>query len=499
MGSKILESLVRKDLFRTQGYIDGSWVDATSGRTFNVLDPATLDKIASVPEMGSADTLKAIQSAHTALQSYKQTTARQRARWLRKWSDLCLENADDLALILCLENGKTLAEAKGEVTYAASFLEWFAGEAERTYGEVIPSSNPKQRILTFKQPLGVAACMAPWNFPIAMITRKCGAALAAGCTTVWKPAGETPLSCLAQAVLAQEAGFPKGCINVITTLDLVAEVGETLCTSKLVRKLSFTGSTRIGKLLASQCSGNLTKLSLELGGNSPFIVFDDANLETTIEAFIMAKFRNSGQTCVTANRVFVQSRIYDAFAKALVDKVKTLKVGPGTEPDVFIGPLTHERAVDKAMSHIEDAKMRGAEVVFGGAPLTEFKGYFIQPTVIKDMSHEDMLMSQEETFAPVVGLYKFETTDEVITLANDCDVGLGSFICTESTPRMWQVAEALEVGMVGVNVGVLSACESPFGGVKESGYGREGGRHGIDEYLTVKSMLINVSTKESGA
>ncbi|RSL74792.1 hypothetical protein CEP53_000033 [Fusarium sp. AF-6] len=341
MASRILANLVRKDLFRTQGYIKGSWVDAASGRTFDVLDLATLDKVATVPEMGSEDTFKAIQSAHTAFQSYKQTTARQRARWLRKWSDLCLENADDLALILCLENGKTLAEAKGEVTYAASFLEWFAGEAERTYGGVIPSSNPKQRILTFKQPLGVAACMAPWNFPIAMITRKCGAALAAGCTTVWKPAGEAPLSCLAQAVLAQEAGFPTGCINVITTLDLVAEVGETLCTSKL-------------------CSGNLTKLSLELGGNSPFIVFDDADLETAIEAFTMAKFRNSGQTCVTANRVFVQSRIYDAFAKALVDKVKTLKVGPGTKPDVLIGPLTHERAVDKAMSHIEDAKTRGA-------------------------------------------------------------------------------------------------------------------------------------------
>ncbi|RSM15531.1 hypothetical protein CDV31_004967 [Fusarium ambrosium] len=476
MASRILANLVRKDLFRTQGYIGGSWVDAASGKTFDVLDPATLDKVATVPEMGSEDTLKAIQSAHTAFHSYKQTTARQRARWLRKWSDLCLENADDLALILCLENGKTLAEAKGEVTYAASFLEWFAGEAERTYGEVVPSSNPKQRILTFKQPLGVAACMAPWNFPIAMITRKCGAALAAGCTTVWKPAGETPLSCLAQAVLAQEAGFPTGCINVITTLDLVAEVGETLCTSKLVRKLSFTGSTRVGKLLASQCSSNLTKLSLELGGNSPFIVFDDADMETAIEAFTMAKFRNSGQTCVTANRVFVQSRIYDAFAKALVDKVKTLKVGPGTEPDVLIGPLTHERAVDKAMSHIKDAKTRGAQVVLGGAPLTDYKG--------RDIRAGRWLV-------------QVRNDDEVIALANDCDVGLGSFICTENTPRMWQVAEALDVGMVGVNLGVLSACESPFGGVKESGYGREGGRHGIDEYLTVKSMLINVSTKES--
>ncbi|KAH7153594.1 Aldehyde/histidinol dehydrogenase, partial [Dactylonectria macrodidyma] len=488
MASKILANLTRHDLYRTKAYINGSWVDAASGKTFDVLDPATLDKVATVPEMGAGDTVNAIEAANEAFKSYKKTTARQRARWLRKWSDLCLENANDLAWILCLENGKTLAEAQGEVAYAASFLEWFAGEAERTYGEVVPSSNPKQRILTFKQPLGVAACMAPWNFPIAMITRKCGAALAAGCTTVWKPAGETPLSCLAQAVLAEEAGFPKGCVNVITTLNSVAEVGEALCTSKLVRKLSFTGSTRVGKLLASQCSNNLTKLSLELGGNSPFIIFDDAKMETAIEAFVMAKFRNSGQTCVTANRVFVQSGIYDQFTKALVDKVKTLKVGAGTEPGVFVGPLTHERAVEKAMN----AKKHGGQVVLGGAPLTDYKGYFIQPTVIKDMS-QDMLMNREETFAPVVGLYKFETVDEVIEMANDCEVGLGSFVCTENTSRMFHVAEALEVGMVGINVGVLSACESPFGGVKESGYGREGGRHGIDEYLTVKSMLINVS------
>ncbi|KAM5347502.1 hypothetical protein ACJ41O_010507 [Fusarium nematophilum] len=492
MASKILDRLTRKDLFRTQGYIDGAWVDAASGKVFSVLDPATQDEIATVPEMDAQDTLKAIEAASAAFQTYKQTTARQRARWLRKWGDLCHEHIDDLALILCLENGKTLAEAKGEVVYAASFLEWFSGEAERTYGEVVPSSNPKQRILTFKQPLGVAACMAPWNFPIAMITRKCGAALAAGCTTVWKPAGETPLSCLAQAVLAHEAGFPKGSINVITTLDLVAEVGKALCTHKAVRKLSFTGSTRVGKLLASQCSANLTKLSLELGGNSPFIVFDDADLDKAVDAFTMAKFRNSGQTCVTANRVFVQSRVYDLFAKRLVDKVKTLKVGAGTDPDVFIGPLTHERAVEKAMGHINDAKAHGGHVILGGAPFQGCGGYFIQPTVIKDMTPE-MLMTREETFAPVVGLYKFETVDEVIELANDCDVGLGSFICTESTMRMWRVAEALDVGMVGVNLGVLSACESPFGGVKESGYGREGGRHGIDEYLTVKSMLINVS------
>jgi len=352
MPSKSLSDLKRKDLFQTQGYIDAEWVAATSGRTFDVHNPSTLEKLAAVPEMGAADTDRAVEAAHAAFASYKKTSARQRARWLRKWSDLCLEHADDLALILTLENGKTLTEAKGEVTYAASFLEWFAGEAERVHGEVVPSANPSQRIVTFKQPLGVAACLAPWNFPIAMITRKVGAALAAGCTTVWKPAGETPLSSLAQAVLAEEAGFPKGCVNVITTLDNVSEVGEALCKSKLVRKLSFTGSTRVGKILASQCSHSLKKLSLELGGNSPFIVFDDAKLETAVEACVLAKFRNSGQTCVTANRVFVQKGIYKNFADKLTQRVKELKVGDGTEDGVFVGPLTHERAVEKAMNHI---------------------------------------------------------------------------------------------------------------------------------------------------
>ncbi|KIW70194.1 hypothetical protein PV04_02486 [Phialophora macrospora] len=492
MAPKTMNDLKRKDLFQTKGYIDESWVDATSGKTFDVYDPATLDKIATIPEMGAEDTDKAIKAAHEAFKTYKKTTPRQRARWLRKWSDLCLEHADDLALILTLENGKTLAEAKGEVTYAASFLEWFAGEAERVHGEVVPVANQSQRILTFKQPIGVAACLAPWNFPIAMITRKVGAALAAGCTTVWKPAGETPLSSLAQAVLAREAGFPKGSINVITTLNLVNEVGDALCKSKLVRKLSFTGSTRVGKLLARQCSDSLKKLSLELGGNSPFIVFDDAKLETAVEACILAKFRNSGQTCVTANRIFVQKGIYDKFAEALATKIKTLKVGPGTEDGVFVGPLTHERAVEKAMIHINDAKKHGGQVVLGGEPLKDFKGYFLQPTIIKGMKRE-MITTREETFAPVVGLYEFDTEEEVIDMANDCDVGLGSFICTENIPRAWRVTEALEVGMVGVNLGMLSACESPFGGVKESGFGREGGRQGIEEYLSVKSMLINVA------
>ena len=350
-----------------------------------------------------------------------------------------------------------------------------------------------------------------------MITRKAGAALAAGCTTVVKPAGETPLSCLAQAILAKEAGIPKGAFNVVTTLDGVAEVGEELCRNKLVRKLSFTGSTRVGKILASQCADSLKKLTMELGGNSPFIVFDDAKLETAVEACILAKFRNSGQTCVTANRILVQKGIYDKFAEALTKRIRELKVGPGTEDGVFVGPLTHERAVEKAMNHIAgkspaliprgpkawptaltlltpDAKKHGGQIVLGGGPLDDksLKGYFLQPTVITHMSR-DMITTREETFAPVVGLYEFDTEEAAIEMANDCDVGLGSFIITEGIPRMWRVAEALEVGMVGVNLGLLSACESPFGGVKESGYGREGGREGIQEYLTLKSMLINVA------
>ncbi|KAF4470702.1 succinate-semialdehyde dehydrogenase (NADP+) [Fusarium albosuccineum] len=493
MGSTSLDHVKRKDLVQFKGLIAGSWVDSISGKTFDVHNPATKESIATLPEMSTADTEKAVAAAHEEFKTFKNTPARQRARWLRKWSDLVLENIDDLALILTLENGKPIAEAQGEVRYGASFLEWFAGEAERTYGETVPAADPSQRILTIKQPIGVAACLTPWNFPIAMITRKVGAALAAGCTTVWKPAGETPLSALAQAVLALEAGFPPGAINVITTLNEVAPVGAALCKSSQVRKLSFTGSTRVGKLLVEQSTTNLKKLSLELGGNSPFIVFDDAKLERAVEACIMAKFRNAGQTCVTANRIFVQEGIYDKFSAALVERIKTLKVGRGTDEGVFIGPLTHDRAVEKAMGHITDGVSNGANVLLGGSPLKrdDLPGYFLEPTVLSRVSVKSRVY-QEETFAPVVALFPFKTEEEVLEQANNCNVGLGSFIITESISRMWRVAESLEVGMVGVNTGLLSACESPFGGVKESGYGREGGAHGIDEYLATKSILMKV-------
>ncbi|GIZ44893.1 hypothetical protein CKM354_000807800 [Cercospora kikuchii] len=493
---KSLKNVKNQNLLRTQGLINGEWISSSSSKaTFDVIDPATLDHLATLPEMNKTDVSQAIDAAHTAFRTYKKTTARSRARLLRKWNDLCLSNADDLALIMTLENGKTLTESKGEILYASSFLEWFATQAEMTHGEVVPPANPSQRIVTFKQPVGVAACLAPWNFPAAMITRKCGAALAAGCTTVWKPAGETPLTALALAVLAEEAGFEKGVINVITSLTTVAEVGEELCTNPKVHKVSFTGSTRVGKLLMKQCSSTLKKLSLELGGNSPFIVFDDAKMETAVEAAVLAKFRNSGQTCVTANRIFVQAGVYDEFAKRLAERIGKMKVGAGTEEGVFVGPLTHDRAVEKAMKHIEDAKKHGGNVVLGGAPAKEFgNGYFLQPTLITNMS-EEMITTREETFAPVMGLYKFDTEEEVIERANDCDVGLGSFIVTENQARSWRVAEALEVGMVGVNVGMLSACESPFGGVKGSGFGREGGTQGIDEYLVTKAMLINVASE----
>ncbi|KAH7237994.1 aldehyde dehydrogenase domain-containing protein [Fusarium solani] len=392
------------------------------------------------------------------LEIVKKTLARQRARRLRRWSDLCLKNIDDLALILTLENGKAIAEARGEVTYAASFLEWLAGEAERSHDEVIPAANTSRRILTIKEPLGVAACLAPWNFPIAMITRKVGAALAARCTTIWKPAGETPLSALAQAVLAQQAGFSVGVINVVTTLDKVAEVGEALCKSRLVRNLSFTGSTSVGKLLVRQCASSLTKLSLELGGNSPFIVFDDAKLGTAVEARMQAKTRNTGQTCASANRILIQDGIYDSFTEALVKRVKDIKVGLGTAEIVSIGPLTHERAVQKARHLINDAKSRGASVLLGGEPCHPggLPGCFFQPTVLSNVS-TDSLITHEEAFAPVFALYRFQTEEEAIDIANDCDVGLGSYVMTESVARIWRVAESLEVGMVAVNQGSVSA------------------------------------------
>ncbi|KIX94708.1 uncharacterized protein Z520_09398 [Fonsecaea multimorphosa CBS 102226] len=491
--TKTLSDVKNKKLLHYKGFIDGQWADAASGKTFDLIDPGTGEKLATFPEMGAKDTARAIESASKEFKTWKNTSGRERARMLRKWNDLCLENTEDFALIITLETGKPLYEARAEVIYACSFLEWFAGEAERTHGENIYTANRNQRLVTMKQPIGVVGCLMPWNYPMAMITRKASAAIAAGCTTIWKPAGETPLSAGAMAVLAMEAGIPAGVIQIITSLTTVAEVGKEICTNKLVKKVSFTGSTRVGRLLMEQCAPTVKKLSLELGGNSPFIVFDDADVDVAVEAAVMAKFRNTGQTCVAANRIFVQDGIYDKFAKALSNTISTFKIGPGTQDGVFVGPLTHENVLSKVLTHIEEAKSNGGKIILGGNRVDGTKGYYVQPTIIADMPR-GTITEQDEVFGPVLPLYRFHTEEEVIELANNVDVGLGAFVITSSMPRQWRVTEALEVGVVGVNIGLLSAAENPFGGVKQSGFGREGGREGINEYLILKSMFLNVAS-----
>ncbi|KIW84809.1 hypothetical protein AYO21_09072 [Fonsecaea monophora] len=441
--TKSLADVKNKKLLHYKGFIDGQWADAASGKTFDLIDPGTGEKLATFPEMGAADVARAIDSASKTFVTWKNTSGRDRARMLRKWNDLCLENTEDFALIITLETGKPLYEARAEVIYACSFLEWFAGEAERTHGENILTANRKQRLVTMKQPIGVVGCLMPWNYPMAMITRKASAAIAAGCTTIWKPAGETPLSAGAMAVLAMEAGIPAGVIQIITSLTTVAEVGKEICTNKLVKKVSFTGSTRVGRLLMEQCAPTVKKLSLELGGNSPFIVFDDADVDVAVEAAVMAKFRNTGQTCVAANRIFVQDGIYDRFAKALSNTISTFKIGPGTQDGVFVGPLTHENVLSKVLTHIEEAKNNGGKIILGGNRVEGTKGYYVQPTIIADMPR-GTITERDEVFGPVIPLYRFHTEEEVIELANNVDVGLGAFVMTSSMPRQWRVTEALE-------------------------------------------------------
>ncbi|GAO52833.1 succinate-semialdehyde dehydrogenase [Saitoella complicata NRRL Y-17804] len=478
-------------LLCTKAFINGEWVDAASGKTFEVIDPSNGNVIIELPECDPSDVERAIQAAAAAFETFKKTPARTRARMLRKWSDLMLDNIEDLAVIMTLENGKSLADSRGEITYAASFLEWFAGESERTYGQTIPAFNPNSRILTIKQPIGVCGVLTPWNFPCAMITRKVGAALGAGCTVVAKPAGETPLSALALGVLGTRAGVPKGVFNVITTQKNLADVGAAICASPIVRKVSFTGSTRVGKLLMSQCSETLKKLSFELGGNSPFIVFEDADLEKAVDALMVAKFRNSGQTCVCANRIYVQEGVYDKVIQMLKERMQKLKVGGGFEEGVTIGPLTVENGIKKAETHVKDAISNGAALIMGGKALNR-PGTFFAPTILSNFPPSSILYS-EESFAPIAALTPFHTLSTLLPLANTPSVGLGAFICTRDISLVWRVAEALEVGMVGVNTGLLSACESPFGGVKGSGFGREGGSGGIEEYLVVKSLVMDVS------
>lgn len=473
-------------LFREQCYVDGEWIDADSGARLEVTDPATGRVIGTVPKLGVDETRRAIDAANRAFPAWRAKTAKERAAILRRWYELMLQNADDLAYIMTREQGKPLAEAKGEISYGASFVEWFAEEAKRVYGDIIPQTVPSRRILVLKQPVGVCAAITPWNFPNAMITRKCAPGLAVGCTIVAKPASATPFSALALAVLAERAGMPKGVFNVLT--GSAAVIGDELCASKLVRKLSFTGSTETGKLLLRKCADTVKRVSMELGGHAPFIVFDDADLDAAVQGAILCKFRNAGQTCVCTNRIYVQSKVFDAFAEKLAAEVRKLRVGPGTEPGVVIGPLIDDAAVRKVEDHVEDALQHGASVVTGGRrhPLG---GRFFEPTVLANCNAA-MKIAHEETFGPVAPLFRFDTEEEVIAMANDSDVGLAGYFYARDLGRVFRVAEALEVGLVGVNDGVISVEVAPFGGVKESGLGREGSKYGIDEYVEIKYVSL---------
>ncbi|KAG4033113.1 hypothetical protein MFRU_005g01300 [Monilinia fructicola] len=473
-------------LFKTGvAYVNGEWVKAASGQTFEVTDPSTGELIGSAPEFDVDDTKKAIDAAAAAFPSFKTTTGRERAKLLRKWYDLMIENSEDIARLITWENGKPFADAKGETTYAANFLEWFSEEAPRNYGDVIPSSVPGNRVITLKEPVGVVGLITPWNFPAAMITRKIAPALAAGCTVVAKSPGETPFTSLALAELAHRAGIPKGVVNFVSSLKNTPAVGEVLTTSPIIKKVSFTGSTGVGKILMKQSSSTLKKLSFELGGNAPFIVFDDADLELAVAGAIACKFRSSGQTCVCANRIFVQSGIYDAFAEKFAAKVKDFKVGGGFSEGVTHGPVIHDRAVDKVEAHVRDAEKKGGKVIQGGQKIPELGANFFQPTVITGVTTE-MDIANEETFGPVAGLFKFNTEEEVVKIANSSDVGLAGYFFTKDVERATRISEELELGMVGVNTGLISDVASPFGGVKESGFGREGSKYGIAEYQTIK-------------
>ncbi|TCW83398.1 succinate-semialdehyde dehydrogenase (NADP(+)) [Burkholderia sp. SRS-46] len=488
--STVQETLSLKDpsLFRQQAYVNGAWQGAANGETFEVRNPATGGLVGVVPAMGAAETRQAIDAANAAWPAWRKKTAKERAAILRKWHDLMMDNADDLALILTTEQGKSLAEAKGEIGYAASFLEWFAEEGKRVYGDTTPTPASDKRIVVTKEPVGVCAAITPWNFPAAMITRKVGPALAAGCPIVVKPAEATPFSALAMAVLAERAGVPAGVFSVVTG-DPKA-IGGELTSSPIVRKLSFTGSTAIGRLLMAQCAPTVKKVSLELGGNAPFIVFDDADLDAAVQGAIASKYRNSGQTCVCTNRFYVHEAVYDPFAQKLAAAVGQLKVGRGTEPGVTQGPLINEAAVLKVEAHIEDALAKGATVATGGKRHALGHGFF-EPTVLTGVTPA-MNVAKEETFGPLAPLFKFSSDDEVIQFANDTEFGLAAYFYSRDIGRVWKVAEALEYGMVGVNTGLISNEVAPFGGVKQSGLGREGSHYGIDDYVVIKYLCLAV-------
>ena len=479
-------SLQNPDLFRQQGYIGGNWCDAESGATIEVNNPATGEILGTVPRMGANETWRAIEAAKDAFAEWSRRPAKERSNLLRGWYDLIMANVDDLGALMTTEQGKPLAEAKGEVVYAASFIEWFAEEAKRVYGDTIPSPWQDRRLVVIKQPIGVCAAITPWNFPAAMIGRKAGPALASGCTMLAKPAESTPFSALALAVLAERAGIPAGVFNVLT--GEAKEIGGEMTSNSDVRKITFTGSTEVGRLLMKQSADTIKKLSLELGGNAPFIVFDDADLDEAVEGAIISKYRNAGQTCVCANRLYVQAGVYDAFAEKLVAAVGKLKVGNGFDPDVLQGPLIDFAAVEKIEDHIQDAVAKGGRVLFGGKRHALGRTFF-EPTVLSGVTSQ-MKVAREETFGPLAPLFRFGSDEEGIQMANDTEFGLASYFFSRDIGRAWRAAEALECGMVGINTGLISNEVAPFGGVKQSGLGREGSHYGMDEFLEVKYLCF---------
>ncbi|MEM6377901.1 MAG: NAD-dependent succinate-semialdehyde dehydrogenase [Bacteroidota bacterium] len=476
-----------QSLFRQKAFINGAWADADQGQTYAIQNPFDNSQIGVVPDMGASETTKAIEAANNAFPAWKAMTAGERSIILRRWYELQMENLEDLAYLLTLEQGKPINEARGEIRYGASFVAWFAEEGKRAYGDIIPGHGRDKRIVTIKQPVGVVAAITPWNFPNAMITRKVAPALAAGCTVVIKPAEDTPFSALALAELAKQAGFPQGVFNIVTTRNPAA-VGNTLTASSIVRKLSFTGSTAVGKLLMRQCAATVKKVSLELGGNAPFIVFEDADLDAAVQGAIASKYRNAGQTCVCANRIFVQAGIYDAFVEKFAKAVQTQTVGSGLDDQVTIGPLINEKALTKVENLVADSLQAGAKLVTGGQR-HELGGTFYEPTILADVNTK-MTISNEEIFGPVAPVYRFDTAEEVIALANATQYGLAAYFYGQNINRVWKVAEALEYGMVGINTGMISTPVAPFGGIKESGIGREGSKYGLEEFMEVKYLCF---------
>ena len=480
--------LKRPDLLRGQCYINGEWRDADSGAVIAVNNPATGAQLGTIPRMGAAETRRAIEAANAAWGAWRARTAKERAGILRRWFDLMLANTEDLAQIMTAEQGKPLPESRGEIAYAASYLEWYAEEGKRAYGDTITGPAADRRIVVVKEPVGVCAAITPWNFPSAMITRKAAAALAAGCPMVVKPATQTPYSALALAMLAEEAGVPAGVFSVVT--GSASEIGGEMTGNPLVRKLSFTGSTEIGRLLMQQTAPSIKKVSMELGGNAPFIVFDDADLDAAVEGAIVSKYRNSGQTCVCANRLYVHDKVYDAFAEKFVAAVGALKVGDGMQQGVTLGPLIDMAAVEKVKEHIDDAVSKGGRVLAGGKPHALGQSFF-EPTVVAEVTPQ-MKVAREETFGPLAPLFRFSSDEEVIAMANDTEFGLAAYFYSRDIGRVWRVAEALEYGMVGINTGILSNEAAPFGGVKQSGLGREGSHYGLDDYMVVKYLCMGL-------